>query len=116
MDIEGGEYLCLPQIKPYTDKINGMAIEFHGLDTSIEKFEEILDLLKEDFYIAHIHNNNFSNLIPCTNLTSILEMTFINKRLISEDVRLSKAEYPIKGLDFPDWWRKKDTYKLVFDD
>jgi hypothetical protein len=116
MDIEGGEYQCLPQIKPYTDKINGMAVEFHDLDANIEKFEEILDLLKQDFYIAHIHNSNFSDLTPGINITSVVEITFMNKILASGDVKLSKAVYPVKGLDFPCDWRSKDNYKLIFED
>jgi hypothetical protein len=76
----------------------------------------LLDLLKQDFHIAHIHNCNFAGLIPGTNIPLILEMTFINKNLVPGDVKLSKAEYPLKGIDFPDYWRKKDDYKPVFED
>ncbi|MDR2097744.1 MAG: hypothetical protein LBP37_04410 [Spirochaetaceae bacterium] len=40
MDIEGAEYETLPHLAPYFDKINGMSIEFHGLN-SPEKFEKM---------------------------------------------------------------------------
>lgn len=64
MDIEGGEYLCLPELMPYLDKINGMTIEFHNLEIADVKFEALLDAFSSNFYVAHVHGNNCSNLRP----------------------------------------------------
>jgi hypothetical protein len=102
MDIEGGEYVCLsPHLMPYFDKINGMAIEFHNLEINAIKCEELLNIFSSKFYVAHTHGCNFSELICKTNIPSVLEMTFINKIIAPEDIKLSEKEYPIKGLDSP---------------
>jgi hypothetical protein len=57
MDIDNYEYRTLPQLAPYFNKINGLAVEFHELDIAAVKFTEIMDLLMNSFYIAHIHAN-----------------------------------------------------------
>jgi hypothetical protein len=113
MDIEGGEYLCLPQLMPYLDKINGMAIEFHGLAVADMKFDGILDELSNKFYVAHVHGCNCAKLIYNTNIPSVIEITFINKKLVHEKIVLSNKTYPVEGLDSPCDKNKQD-YKLVF--
>ncbi|MDR2408408.1 MAG: FkbM family methyltransferase [Bacteroidales bacterium] len=101
MDIEGAEYLCLPQLMPYVHKLNGMVIEFHNLAVADTKFEMLLDEFAKQFYVSHVHGNNFVGLIYKTNIPSVLEMTFINKSLVDEKVVLSNKNYPIEGLDAP---------------
>ncbi|MDR0541241.1 MAG: hypothetical protein LBH19_03400, partial [Dysgonamonadaceae bacterium] len=113
MDIEGGEYLCLPQCLPFLDKINGMVIEFHILAIADVKFEALLNTLSEKFYVAHVHGNNYGKLIYNTNIPEILEITLINKKLVSKEVVLSKKDYPLKNLDAPCNQYKED-YKLTF--
>jgi hypothetical protein len=53
MDIELDEYLCLPQLVPYFDKISGMAIEFHRLEIVDVRFEELLDIISSKFYSTY---------------------------------------------------------------
>lgn len=113
MDIEGGEYLCLPQLLPFLNKLNGMAIEFHNLAVADMKCEMLLDEFSKNFYISHVHGCNFGKLIYGTNIPSVLEMTFINKKLVLEKAVLSKRNYPIVGLDTP-CNRFMDDYKLTF--
>lgn len=113
MDIESAEYLCLPQVMPFLDKINGMVVEFHQLDIAGGKFENILDDLSSKFYIAHVHGNNYGHRIYKTNVPSIVEITFINKSLVSGNVALSKQNYPIESLDAP-CNKFKEDYKLTF--
>jgi hypothetical protein len=62
MDIEGVEYETLPDLLPYFDKINGLVIEFHGLDKPA-MFENTTQLLLNNFYVAHIHANNICGYI-----------------------------------------------------
>ena len=100
MDIENWEYRTLPQFKSFFDKINGFAIEFHELDITSSIFVEMLKTLSSDFYIAHIHANNYGGVIHETNLPLVLEITFINKKIVT-DTTLSSETYPIAGLDFP---------------
>jgi len=113
MDIEGGEFLCLPQLIPYMNKINGMAIEFHNLSITKTKFEMVLDEISKKFYVSHVHGNNFKKFIEKTNIPSVLEMTFINKNLVTEKIVLSKRDYPLEGLDAP-CKKNKEDYKLIF--
>ena len=100
MDIEGWEFRTLPQFTPFFDKINGFVVEFHELDITSGKFEEVIEILSSDFYIAHTHANNCAGLIYGTDLPMYLEITFINKQLVT-NVELSSASYPITNLDFP---------------
>jgi hypothetical protein len=101
MDIEKWEYLTLPLLAPYFSRINGLVVEFHRLDITGASFRQIMEMLSAQFYIAHIHGNNFSGFIQNTGLPEVLEMTFINKQLLPEQPVLSKKQYPVKGLDFP---------------
>jgi hypothetical protein len=101
MDIENWEYRTLPQLVPFFDKVNGLVVEFHELDITASKFEEVIDLFSSHFSIAHIHANNNGGLIHDTNLPMLLEITFINKDLAGETNKLLSHNYPIKGLDFP---------------
>ena len=51
MDIEGGEYECLPAVTDWTN-INQIILEYHHAhlnDTKKEKFHEILQLLRSKF-------------------------------------------------------------------
>ncbi|MDR2343045.1 MAG: hypothetical protein LBD86_00760 [Spirochaetaceae bacterium] len=100
MDIEGDEYKALPHLTPYFDKINGMVIEFHGLNFP-GKFEEITELLLNNYYVAHIHANNAGGHIIDSTLPMVLEITFMHKNMLSGSVRPSTAKYPLEGLDFP---------------
>ena len=113
MDIEGGEFLCLPQLMPYLSKINGMAIEFHNLSVTDTKFEMLLDEFSENFYVSHVHGNNYGKFIYKTNIPSVLEMTFINKNLVPGKVVLSGRNYPLEGLDAPCKKYKEDC-QLIF--
>ncbi|MDR0662829.1 MAG: hypothetical protein LBF80_01950 [Spirochaetaceae bacterium] len=101
MDIEGAEYTALPHLSPYFDKINGLAIEFHGLNQG-KAFEETTKLLLNDYYVAHIHANNSCGHIINSLLPMVIEITFIHKSMLpSENAEPSTLKYPVKGLDFP---------------
>ncbi|MDR2635954.1 MAG: hypothetical protein LBC08_03895 [Campylobacteraceae bacterium] len=112
MDIEKWEYSALPDIEPFIEKINGLAVEFHELYIAQKRFEDVMELLSKYFYIVHVHANNFGELIHGSNLPEVLEITFINKALV-ENAVLSSRSYPIEGIDFPNNSGKEDI-KLDF--
>jgi hypothetical protein len=59
MDVEGSEWESLDAAAPSVlDAIDQLAIEFHGNDE--EQFVRVVRKLKEQFYVAHLHFNNFS--------------------------------------------------------
>jgi hypothetical protein len=101
MDIEGAEYTALPHLPPYFDKINGLVIEFHGLNQE-KAFLETTKLLLNDYYVAHIHANNCGGHIINSPLPMTLEITFIHKNMLPPgSAEPSTLKYPVKGLDFP---------------
>ncbi|GHT05555.1 hypothetical protein FACS189423_09840 [Bacteroidia bacterium] len=113
MDVEGAEWEILPAFKPYYSLINGFAIEFHYRAVDSPLFKKTIADLSSDFYIAHVHANNGGGYLPNTSMPALLEITFINKKLVPEIPKLSTRTYPIKGLDFPCLPRKAEI-PLVF--
>lgn len=109
IDIEGSEFDVIPTMKPYFNQIVGMVVEFHDLENNCPAFNSIISLLKNDFHIMHVHGNNNDLTIKGTNLPTVIEITYFNKRLAQEnDVYLSTQKYPIKGLDYPNTRNKKE--------
>jgi hypothetical protein len=108
MDVEGAEYDTLPQLMKYSDKINGITMEIHDISKHGAELADLLEQIKEIFYIAHTHGNNQAGVIENSNVPSVLEMTFINKKIVSGKITLSRKDYPIKGLDAPCLSRKPD--------
>jgi hypothetical protein len=58
-------------------------------------------MLSLNFYIIHIHRNNCSDTIYKTDITRILEITFVNRALITEAITIFNRSYPIYDLDYP---------------
>jgi hypothetical protein len=114
MDIEQFEFRVLPDLLKFERYINGLAIEFHDLDMFWPQFVELMNKLKAYFEITHIHGNNWSGLIPNTEVPAVLEITFLNKSLIREErPDCETVTYPIPQLDYPNKGSEKD-YPLVF--
>ena len=99
IDIEGGEYEVLPLEKRVSEIVNCLVVEFHALEKNWEKFQEIMSSLMDDFYVAHIHGNNFQSYIPGTQVPEVLEITFINKKYFQSKPGSSDKLYPLEGLD-----------------
>lgn len=100
MDIEGGEYRVLDDLLQHSNNIVAIAIEFHDVDILSDRFNSLVQNIKRDFYIVHIHGNNFGGTTPF-NFPMAPEITFLNKRFLSAAPRLSALAYPIPGLDHP---------------
>ena len=114
MDIEQFEFRVLPDLLKFDRYINGLAIEFHDLDILWPRFVELMDKLKADFEVTHIHGNNWSGLIPNTGVPTVLEITLLKRSLIREERSDCKTvTYPIPQLDYPNKSSEKD-YPLVF--
>jgi hypothetical protein len=114
MDIEGSEYRVLNAFKPFFSFINGFVIEFHDMDIQEHNFNEIIREMSVNFYIAHVHANNCGGCIDETSLPMILEITFINKKLLANVPSASLRSYPVVGLDFPNNVKLPDI-PLVFE-
>jgi hypothetical protein len=100
MDIEGGEYRVLDDLLRHSRNIVAMAIEFHDVDILPSLFNSLIEKIKRDFYIVHIHGNNMGGLTPF-HFPIAPEITFLHKRFFSAAPPPSTLRYPIPGLDRP---------------
>ena len=102
MDIEGSEYDVLPDILERAASFNGLAIEFHDLDTKGEAFSDGVRALLKAFVIVHAHGNNNAGVIAGSTLPRTLELTFLHRMLLDQlTVRSTMPDYPVAGLDAP---------------
>jgi FkbM family methyltransferase len=107
MDIEGSEYHVLDDLLRHSNHIVAIAIEFHDLDTVSGLFNSLIKKIKDDFYIVHIHGNNFAGMTSF-NFPIAPEITFLNKSFFNSAPQPSSLKYPIPGLDRPNYPRLPD--------
>lgn len=81
IDIEGHEYRIYEDIIKNQEIVTGMVIEFHEIDLFYDLFEKIIIKLKENFYITHIHANNYAHYSEIIENLAVYEISFINKNL-----------------------------------
>jgi len=107
IDIERDEYRLLDDILKYSDKINGLVIEFHDFDLNLEKIENFVKKFKCN--LVHIHPNN-SGPIGQNGIPTIIEFSFAkNPKVFGERKNI------IHELDQPNVKNKKDI-DLKFDE
>ena len=99
IDIEGDEYKILDNINKHSKLIHLLIIEFHYLDKKRPLFKRILEKLKKDFDIIHIHGNNYTSFCK-DGLPITLEMTFRNKKLYPLSKKNLVKKFPVKELDY----------------
>jgi hypothetical protein len=99
VDVEGAEwdaFLLAPDSA--LSQIDQLDVEFHHVDEP--KYVETIRRLKQFFYVAHVHYNNFScdaSLAPFPSWA--FEVLLVNKRLASTDG--SPAPIGVGGVDAP---------------
>lgn len=95
MDIEGAEfpYFLNTEIEKLSKIVSCIVVEFHplGNNEKLIDYFEILRKLNEYFYHCHFHANNYAGAYEYSEkniniiLPHVVEMTFINKLLISKN-------------------------------
>ena len=115
MDIEGAEFAVLPRVLRDASVISGFALEVHDLQRRWPEFVATVNMLKKDFCIVHVHGNNYAPLIDGTSVPSVLEITALNRALMSASELASHANraFPDPDLDMPNWSERPD-YALTF--
>lgn len=98
IDIEGSEYSIIEQISLNASIFSGIVIEFHNIIKAPEMLDLALTILLKDFYIGHIHLNNYTSKIGA--LSDALELSFIPKSMIPNPVKDFRS-FPITSLDYP---------------
>jgi hypothetical protein len=107
MDIEGSEYRVLDDLLEHSPEIVALAIEFHEVDILPELFNSLVEKIKRDFYIVHIHGNNLGGTASFK-FPIAPEITFLNKRFFKSPPTPSRLKYPVPGLDAPNYPERPD--------
>lgn len=98
IDIEGGEWDLLREVSDVAKLADAPALIFEFHDTRRPEFLKVVSMIKEFFWIAHIHGNT-SDRATEAGMPLYLEMTFVNKRY--QPGNGVRRRLPIDGLDFP---------------
>lgn len=108
MDIEGAEYEAFEDILKSPFNITAIVIEVHFVrEGEISKAIKLLSNLQKDFVLLHVHGNNYEKyrsfsaanvkgLVP-----KVLELTYINKALVTNFKVSDNQSHPVEGLDMP---------------
>lgn len=118
VDIEGGEfeYFNNTDISKLAEETVGIFLEIHWVDNkdNREAAIGILEKLKNDFVVCHIHGNNWGGLFKYNDvdIPKVLELTFVNKDILTS-YEQDSSSYPIVGIDIPNNPKKED-YQLNF--
>ena len=114
MDIEGDEY-SIDYTSVSFANIECLTLEFHDLGVRFKEMKTIIECLeKKGLHVCHVHLNNSSGLIPESELTNAVEITFVkSNHLENRNSKVRSIEYPIRGVDSPCSPHFSD-YSLIF--
>ncbi len=108
MDIEGAEYEAFDGILKASSNVTGIVLEIHFIrEGEILKAIKLLSALNKDFLLLHVHGNNYEmhrsfsarnvkGLVP-----KVLELTYINKALVTSFKISNNQSHPVLLLDMP---------------
>lgn len=113
MDIESSEYCIISQIAAHAHSLCAITAEFHDLSSDSGTFNKAIEELQRDFVIVHIHANNHGDYSQEQDFPDTVEITFVNRSLMSVDVQLTTCSYPRHELDVVNC-REKADYILHF--
>lgn len=93
MDVEGAEWGAFEQVNPVLlTQFDQIVLEIHDLikahtDRKRMQILGVLHKLNQTHYIVHAHGNNNSGAIALEGrlIPDVLELTFVNKQLVSVD-------------------------------
>lgn len=103
MDIEGGEYDIICNIKTETlNKFRIIIIEFHQLDmlwgnNYYRRIKKAFDRILKSHYIVHMHPNNCCKAYKCGSIEipPVMEMTFVRKERAITYGYVEKYPHPL---------------------
>ena len=115
MDIEGAEYPWLLSLSnEQLQKFKQITMEFHGINddswgTNYNDKIQCFKKLSETHYLIHIHANNYDSVTTLDGkpIPNVVELTYINKSFVNEDLPPNKMPMPCK-LDRPNNLLKPD--------
>jgi hypothetical protein len=108
IDVESSEYRIIPAICARAHLFTGLVIEFHDTDICADIFNARLKALREAFEVVHVHGNNYGDLSIDRSLPLALEVSFLNKQLMTAEPVPYEGPLPREGLDAPNDPRRPD--------
>jgi len=109
IDIEGDEFLILPEILSNLNIFSGIVIEFHGVNTSLLEIQNFIISLKNNgLLLDHFHVNNYGG-VGYRGLPDVIELSF--SRISRKENRVTSL--PIPNLDNPNSPNRPD-YNIIF--
>lgn len=116
VDIEGAEYEVFADILSHAPNITGLVLEIHSLEKAafVRKAIHLLEEIEKNFVLVHIHGNNCSPhrwrsfQVKSGELSSIMELTYINKNLLSGHSLSLQQKHPTP-LDMPNVSKKREV-------
>lgn len=100
MDIEGWEYRALDDIAAERARFTGIAIEFHDVDLHSDRIVRFIEETADSLVLVHFHANSHT-VIGRDGQSIVVELTFMNRRLLEPGESLSHRPLPIPDLDAP---------------
>ena len=100
MDNEGYEYELISELIELEHRISGLVIEFHDTFARRDVFLKSMEQLSSKYFVTHTHVNNFGGISP-DGQPVVYEVSFVNKRLISEPRFSSLQRKSLVALDQP---------------
>lgn len=103
MDIEGAEFDVIDDILKYAQQITGIVLEVHTPEGDPIKTLNLLSSLSNDFVLVHLHGtnlalNHFKTKYAKNSVPTVLELTYINKNLLSS-YKISKNQKHPQSID-----------------
>ena len=102
IDIEGYEYKILDDVLKNRQRFHALAMEIHGIHHTDNNFQGFMAGLAQDFYVYHLHANNYSGLRKENGMPDVIEISCIRKDLVHDPVFYRDLSHlPLAGIDFP---------------
>ena len=102
IDIEGYEFTILEDILRNKRRFHGLAMEIHGIHNEELNFNGFIAKLQQEYFIYHVHANNYGSLQNKGGMPEVIEISCIRKDLAGTPVFYPDLSHlPIEGLDFP---------------
>lgn len=106
IDVEGAEWDSLLQTPDHVfERIDQIAMEFHGIGGNIERFTATVTKLKRFFHLVHLHFNNFACVEGMEPFPAwAYEVLFVSRRLgvIDPDASEVTRPHPLDAATNPD--------------
>jgi len=101
MDIEGAEYDVLTDVMNHHNLVSTIAVEIHDVGPRAAELNAIMLALSKEFAVVHIHGNNCAPIDSASGFPNVIELTFVHKGLLGNDLAPSQHSYPRPDLDVP---------------